>query len=249
VTLVLVHGNPETDAIWRPLITELGRDDVVCLSPPGFGAPVPPGFGATVTEYRDWLVGELESFDEPVHLIGHDWGGGHVVNVAMSRPDLLLGWATDVIGLFDPEYVWHDLAQIWQTPDEGEQHTAVMMGGSTADRAERLAGLGFPPAIAAVVAAEQGERMGRSILALYRSAAQPVLAELGRGLESAAARPGLSIFATEDHVVGSDEMRHRSASRAGAKTEVLDGLGHWWMLQDPARAAVVIDRFLTETAG
>ena len=48
MTVVLVHGNPETDAIWDDLRTELGRDDVVALCPPGFGAPVPDGFGATL---------------------------------------------------------------------------------------------------------------------------------------------------------------------------------------------------------
>ena len=32
-------------------------------------------------------------------LVGHDWGGVHVVNVAMSRPDLLRSWCTDVIGI------------------------------------------------------------------------------------------------------------------------------------------------------
>jgi pimeloyl-ACP methyl ester carboxylesterase len=41
MTVVLVHGNPETDAIWGPLVDALGRDDVVLLSPPGFGAPLP----------------------------------------------------------------------------------------------------------------------------------------------------------------------------------------------------------------
>jgi hypothetical protein len=39
-------GVPDIDAVWRPLRGALGRDDVVCLSPPGFGAPVPAGFGA-----------------------------------------------------------------------------------------------------------------------------------------------------------------------------------------------------------
>ncbi len=81
---VLVHGNPETDSVRDPLLAELGRDDVVCLPPPGFGGPA-PGFGATVGEYRDWLVGRLEAFDGPVDLVGHHWGGGHVVNAAMSR--------------------------------------------------------------------------------------------------------------------------------------------------------------------
>src|SRR4051812_918382 len=45
VTVILVHGVPETDAVWRPLRDALGRDDVMSLSPPGFGAPVPGGFG------------------------------------------------------------------------------------------------------------------------------------------------------------------------------------------------------------
>ena len=40
MTLVLVHGNPETDALWDPLVDALGRTDVVRLSPPGFGAPL-----------------------------------------------------------------------------------------------------------------------------------------------------------------------------------------------------------------
>ena len=116
MTVVLVHGNPETDAVWGPLADALRRDDVVRLSPPGFGAPVPRGWGATVEEYRLWLVGELEAVGEPVDLVGHDWGGGHVANVAMTRPDLLRSWCSDILGVFEPDYVWHDMAQVWQTP-------------------------------------------------------------------------------------------------------------------------------------
>ena len=43
MTVVLVHGNPETEAVWGPLVDALGRQDVVRLSPPGFGAPLPEG--------------------------------------------------------------------------------------------------------------------------------------------------------------------------------------------------------------
>lgn len=240
---VLVHGNPETDAVWNPLLAELGRDDVVCLSPPGFGAPIPPGFGATVGEYRDWLVGRLEAFDGPVDLVGHDWGGGHVVNVAMARPDLLRSWATDVIGLFDPDYVWHDLAQMWQTPGEGERLAARLMGGTAEQRAAGMAERGIARPVAEQLAAGQGEEMSRAILALYRSAAQPAMAEMGRNLEAAAARPGLSILAAEDHLAGSDDMRRRAAERAGARTEELEGLGHWWMVEDPARGARALADF------
>ena len=243
MTVVLVHGNPETDAIWDPLVDALGRTDVVRLSPPGFGSPLPDDFPATYVAYRDWLEGELEGIGEPIDLVGHDWGGGHVVNVVTHRPELVRSWASDVVGIFDPDYVWHDLAQVWQTAGDGEQLVDTMLGGTVEDRAARWAGLGIPSDIVTSMAAAQGPEMGRAILLLYRSAAQPAIAEAGRALETAAAKPGLSILATEDTYVGSDAIRRRAAERAGAHTEVLDGLGHWWMMEDPARGAAALTRF------
>lgn len=243
MTVVLVHGNPETAAIWGPLVNALGRDDVVRLSPPGFGAPLPDDFPATYLAYRDWLADELAAIEGPIDLVGHDWGGGHVVNLVLYRPDLVRSWATDVIGLYDPDYVWHDLAQIWQTPGEGEQNVEAMFGGTVEDRTNLLGALGIPADIAASIAADQGPEMGRAVLALYRSAAQPEMATVAQHLDKAAARPGLAILATEDPYVGSDEMRRRAAARAGARVEVLDGLGHWWMVEDPARGAAALTRF------
>jgi pimeloyl-ACP methyl ester carboxylesterase len=247
VTVVLVHGNPETDAVWGPLVAELDRagvrpSDVVRLSPPGWGAPVPDGWGATVEEYRRWLVGELEAIGEPVDLVGHDWGGGHVANVAMTRPDLLRSWCSDVLGIYEPDYVWHDLAQVWQTPGDGEAAVSAMLA-DPAGRAQRIVPLGVSPEIAAEMAKSYDEAMGRCTLALYRDAAQPAMARLGETLAAAAARPGLAVIATEDHFVGTAEMRRRAAARAGARVALLDGLGHWWMVQDPARGAAVLTDF------
>ncbi len=243
MTVVLVHGNPETAAIWGPLITELGRDDVVCLSPPGFGAPLPDDFPATHVAYRDWLIGELSGFAEPVDLVGHDWGGGHVLTAVMAQPELVHSWVSDVVGLFDEDYVWHEMAQVWQTPGDGELMVETMSGGTLQERAAMLGGLGLPVDIATTLAAAAGPQMNRAILTLYRSAAQPVVRDLGRHLERAAARPGLAVLATEDTYVGDDGMRRRAAARAGARVEVLDGLGHWWMVQDPARGAEMLTRF------
>ena len=243
VTVVLVHGNPETEAIWGPLVDALGRDDVVLLSPPGFGAPLPGGFPATFLAYRDWLMGELEGIDQPVDLVGHDWGGCHVVNAVMHRPALVRSWASDVVGLFDRDYVWHDMAQVFQTPDAGEEVIELMMAGSLEDRTQQMVGVGMPEEVAAAVAAAQDPTMGQAILTLYRSARQPAMADAGRALENAASRPGLSLLATEDPYVGSEAIRRRAADRAGARTEVLDGLGHWWMLEDPAVGAAALTRF------
>ena len=68
--IVLVHGNPETSAIWDEMRLHLDRTDVVALSPPGFGAPVPENFPATSDAYVDWLALEVQKLDGPVDLVG-----------------------------------------------------------------------------------------------------------------------------------------------------------------------------------
>jgi pimeloyl-ACP methyl ester carboxylesterase len=99
-------------------------------------------------------------------------------------------------------------------------------------------------AIALKVAAAANEEMGRAILALYRSAAQPVMRNLGNDLLRAAARPGLTLIATEDHYCGGETLARRSADRCGAKVAILEGLGHWWMCQQPKRGADAINAFV-----
>lgn len=240
---VFVHGNPEVAAIWDPLLAELDHDDAVALSPPGFGAPVPDGFGATADEYRDWLVAELEAIGEPVDLVGHDWGGGHVQRVAASRPDLIRSWCTDILGAADPEYQWHDLAKVWQTPGEGEAFVEAMAGMPQADRTATFVDLGMTPEAAEACAAAAGPDMNRCILSLYRSAAQPKMTEWGTELEAAQRRPGLVIVATEDQYTGGPELSRRQAERFGAQVAVLDGLGHWWMMQDPKAGARALNDF------
>ena len=114
---------------------------------------------------------------------------------------------------------------------------------AVAERAAALVEKGMHQQVALPVAEGQDTAMGDSILRLYRDAVQPAMALLGRDLERAAARPGLSILASEDHLAGSDEQRRRASNRAGAQTGVLNGLGHWWFTQDPQQAAEVINRF------
>ena len=240
---VFVHGNPETAAIWGPLLTELQHPDTVTLSPPGFGAPAPASFGATTDDYVAWLVSELEPQGAPVDLVGHDWGGGHVMRIAMERPDLIRSWAMDIAGCFAPDYVWHDMAQLWQTSGAGEESVAGLASLPVADRASMFEALGMTPDIAGAVAGEVNDTMGRCILSLYRSAAQPAMARFGEALGAAAARPGLVIIPTADEYTGGEARAHWSAGQAKAKVAVLEGLGHWWMIQDPATGVAELRRF------
>jgi pimeloyl-ACP methyl ester carboxylesterase len=246
MTIVLVHGNPETEAIWDDLVPHLRDRHIVRLSPPGFGSAIPPGFDCSMEAYRDWLKGELEKLAQPIDLVGHDWGGGHVLRVAMDYPGLVRSWTSDILGVFDADYVWHDLARTWQTPEVGEQAVAEMAGLPVKARAELYESLGVTSAIAEKVAAGANQDMGKAILALYRSAAQPMMRDLGNSLPRAAAKPGLALIPTEDPYCGGETLARRCAERAGAKVAVLQGAGHWWMCQQPKQGADAINAFLAQ---
>lgn len=234
VTTAFVHGNPETSAIWTPLVdalAERGVDDVVLLSPPGFGAPVPDDWPATQVAYRDWLVDSLEKLGGGVDVVGHDWGAAHLFGVLAVRPDLVRSWAADCVGLVAPDYEWHDMAKVWQTPDAGEQAIDTMLSLAAPERVAMYESLGLDSRAARDLAAALDETMGRCVLSLYRSAEQPAFAELGRAMESVALPPGLGVVPTGDTYAGSvDSIRERAVA-FGATELTLDGLGHWWMFE------------------
>ena len=78
-TVVLVHGYPDTGAMWDEVAERLAeRFRVVVYDVRGAGASSAP---SDPLDYGlDVLMGDLEAVldgvgaDEPVHLVGHDWG-------------------------------------------------------------------------------------------------------------------------------------------------------------------------------
>jgi len=242
--VVFVHDVPETTRLWDGLRRHLQRDDTIALSLPGFGSPRPTGFGATKDEYADWLVGELERVvadaGEPVDLVGHDWGGGFVVRVVSTRSDLVRTWVSDAAGLADVDFEWHDFAEIWQTPGDGEAFWAQQLTAPLDERAAVFIMSGVPEDEAKDMAGHVDQAMADSILALYRSATK-VQEEWGPAFE-AIDRPGMVVVPTGDPFLSADGAR-RAAARAGARVEVLEGKGHWWMLEDPAAAAGLLSAF------
>ena len=240
MTAVFVHGVPETPVVWRGLLAALDLPDSVALSLPGFDGIRPEGFGATMDEYVAWLVSQLERLDEPVDLVGHDWGGGFVVRLVSTRPELVRSWVTDAAGIGDPGFEWHDLAKIWQTPQAGEEFWEQQLAAPAQERAGLFQMFGVPEEPAFDLASQLSMTMADCILDLYRSAVD--VGEQWSPDFAAIPAPGLAIIPGEDPFL-SPASAARAAARAGARTVALDGLGHWWMLQDPGRAAVVLREF------
>jgi len=246
MTVVLLHGNPETPVIWQPLLALLDRTDVVTPQLPGFGCPLPDGFGATKEEYVAWFLGlveELVAEHGPVDFVGHDWGGGIGMRAVALRPELFRTWACDVLGLFHPQYVWHDFAQIWQTDGAGEEYFATQLASPAADRVALYEMIGIPRSTGEQLVAVADDAMSTAILALYRSARQPAMVEWGEQLGTVATLPGLAVIAPDDPFVRGDDLGAEMADRLGASRHVLEGQGHWWMLGNPAAGAAMLTEF------
>jgi pimeloyl-ACP methyl ester carboxylesterase len=232
---VFIHGVPDTQRLWDPLRAHLQRRDVIALPLPGFGVPLPNGFAATKEAYVEWLTATLELLGEPVDLVGHDWGATLTQRVVSLRPDLIRTWACGS-GVVDVDYVWHDLAQQWQTEGVGEQ---IMAALTPVAMEEGLAAAGVPRAAAREAARQIDTTMTDCILRLYRSAV-----DVGREWQSDIAkitRPALIMWG-EDDLYAAPLFAERLAARVHGQLVLFDHCGHWWPLERPAEAATALER-------
>jgi pimeloyl-ACP methyl ester carboxylesterase len=237
---VFVHGVPETWRVWDGIVAETGRADVVTLALPGFDAPLPDGFAPTKESYAAWVTARVEELGEPVDLVGHDWGSLLVQRVASTRPDLIRTWTAGG-GPVDERYVWHDVAQIWQTEKAGEDMMAAMVPEAMAVALEPELGREAAQSMAAHI----DDTMKSCILTLYRSAVhvgaewQPAVDALG------SARPALVLWGRDD-AYAPIEFGQRLADRLGARFVPLD-CGHFWPVARPTESAAALQRLWSTT--
>lgn len=222
---VFVHGVPDTERLWDPLRHELDRRDAVTLTLPGFGTDTPPDWCATKEEYAAWLRTELEHIGEPVDLVAHDWGAILAQRVASTHPNLVRTLAVGS-GPLDRDYEWHAMAQLWQTPDAGEQLMEALSSTSLEDRAAGFMAGGSPTELARIQAGQLDDRMARCILALYRSAVT-VGAEWQGAVEAMPHRPAVVFHGADDPYVDVG-VAQRLATRLDAELVIYAECNHWW---------------------
>jgi pimeloyl-ACP methyl ester carboxylesterase len=242
--IVFIHGVPETHTIWHKVAALVGEPSIA-LALPGFGNDRPHGFGATKDDYIDWIITQLDAIDEPIDLVGHDWGAAFTLRVATMGDVALRSWAADVTYLFHPDYVWHDVAQIWQQEGAGEEFWSTALDAAPEDMAPVFESYGLDHEDALFVARMADATMGRCVLDLYRSALPNPFADWAPEQWSTAA-PGLAIIASEDPF-GPEAMGVDVARRLQAESVRLEGSGHWWLLQHPEPAVDALRTFWATT--
>ena len=230
---VFIHGVPDTAQVWDDVRKELAEVPTVALSLPGFGAPIPQGFSCSKEAYVDWIIQRLQEMDGPVDLVGHDWGCILTMRVVSLRPDLVRTWAAGA-GPVDHEYVWHPLAQIWQTPVKGEEFMASL---SQSRLDEVLREYGVPPQRAAEAASQLDDTMKDAILRLYRSAIN-----VGQEWEpdlSCIGSPGAVMWGEHDRdcpVAFADKLAFHTSAQTVTKLDT----GHWFILEQPSSVVVAL---------
>jgi pimeloyl-ACP methyl ester carboxylesterase len=248
--VVFVHGNPGPKEDWRDLLNRVGEfSRAVAPDMPGFGAAdKPEGFDYTSQGYARHLGGIVDRLGiDLVHLVMHDFGGPWALVWAASHPEAFAS-ATLINSGVLLDYRWHRLARIWRTPILGELFMAT-----TNRRALRLL-LGhdnprlLPPAIDRIYDVSRHWGTKRAVLKLYRATEASALAALRNPLRQLD-RPALVLWGTEDVYVPWQQAARQRESFPSARIELLEGLGHWPFLEDPARVAEQVIPFLREHVG
>ncbi len=120
---LLLHGNPDSKEIWRPLIERL-KDRCHSFAPdlPGFGASaLPDDFDMSLESQAGWVDGVVESLAlrEPITLVVHDVGGPFGLAWAVTHPEKVRRIVV-LNTLFHASYRWHAWARVWRAPLLGE---------------------------------------------------------------------------------------------------------------------------------
>jgi pimeloyl-ACP methyl ester carboxylesterase len=233
---VFVHGVPDTAHVWQPMLKHLRRKDTICLALPGFGNRRPAAFNPDKDSYADWIIGELKKISGPIDLVGHDWGSLLVTRVVSIAPDLIRTWAAGAAPL-DPEYVWHDTAQVWQTPGKGEELMKMFAGEQLA---LGLSTQGIPLEEARETAHLIDDEMKACILTLYRSATR-VADDWFAGLKNVKA-PGLVLWGEHDPYAAS-RFGERLAANTKARFKLMAGAKHWYQVEQPEKTALELEAF------
>ncbi|MEM9284673.1 MAG: alpha/beta fold hydrolase [Pseudomonadota bacterium] len=244
--LILVHGVPDTKALWDGVVAELRetRRDVHAMELPGFGVPLPSGFACTKEAYAAWLAEQAKAIAEakgPVDIVGHDWGALLTLRVVSLNPDWFASWAISGATLHE-SYGGHLMARIWATPVLGE----IAMALSSPSFVRRvLTRNGMPPDLVEKEVAANSEVMRSAILKLYRSARG--LRIHGEWLDELASLPakGMALWGAHDPYVRVETAK-LFAEKQGVPLKIHDGAGHWVVAQQPAWIAKHLHAFWDE---
>jgi pimeloyl-ACP methyl ester carboxylesterase len=243
--VVFVHGNPGSWHDWADLLDRAGAfARAVAPDMPGFGsADKPESFDYTLAGYAahlDGLLGRLGI--RRAHLVLHDFGGPWGLTWAAANADRLASIVLIDTGVLIG-YRWHYLARIWRTPGLGE----AFLGTATFPAFKLIMRHGNPRGLPEEELRRMFDSMdrgtNRAILRLYRSTPPGVLEGALPAMRERDP-PTLVVWGRHDPYLKVEQAELQRRAFPSAEVVVLDGSGHWPMLDDPEGVAAAVMPFL-----
>lgn len=250
--VVFLHGNPGSSRDWEDLIGRVAPfARAVALDMPGFGqADKPAGFNYSVPGYAEHLTGALAALGvRRAHLVLHDFGGGWGLVWAAGHPDAFASLTLINIGVL-PDYRWHYLARVWQTPVLGELFMATSTRRGFHLLLKHGNPRGLPPAFIDRMYDDFDGGTRRAVLKLYR-ASRDMGKQAHRLMEAMRAipRPTLVVWGERDPYVPVAYAERQREAFPEAEVVVIPGSGHWPFMDNPEGVAGVVVPFLRRVFG
>jgi pimeloyl-ACP methyl ester carboxylesterase len=252
-TVLLVHGFPDTHALWRHQVAALNAAGYRTIAPDlrGFGGSDRPADTAAYTPDRSVadLLALLDRLGvERAHLVGHDWGSAVVQGMAMAAPERVAGLSLLSVGHLggllsagweQRERSWYvllfqlaGLAEEWLSRDDFA-NLRVMLGEHP-DADEAVERMRQPGALTAALAVY---RAGLTPEVLFGPPLPlPPLPGPVLGVWSSGDR-----FLTEQSMTGTE--KHVDSDW---RYERVENAGHWFPLDAPERVNGLLLDFLAE---
>jgi pimeloyl-ACP methyl ester carboxylesterase len=234
--LVCVHGAGGTHRTWLPLLEGLGaRFAVVAVDLPGHGASAGKG-SETIAGYADFVRGFLDALGlRRASLCGHSMGGAIVQAVCLAAPARVSGLVLAGTG-----------ARLRVSPKILEPLAAGDGASAVSLLREWAFGPGVPEARAEAWTADILRYVPAPVLARdFRACdAFDAMAEVGR-----VAAPALAICGSADRLTPPKYSAFLAQRIPGCRLRILEGAGHFPMLEQPEAFNAALADFLASLAG
>ena len=260
---VLIHGFPDTPYTWRHLGPDLAERGYRVVAPwlPGYEAPSEKNISVGTYVRRVLDIRREYRGDERAILIGHDWGAQAGYGAVAVNPDAFAKYVAlavpPVAALGTGMFCYAQLKRsfyIWLIQQIGLAEAALLEAGFWeslwADWSP-----GYDPAddIAELRRHISAQNIA-NVICPYRASFNPQFADPTAEAEGSAALqpppvPTLYLHGADDGAMGADLLAGFDTATylpaAGSGFEVIEGVGHFLHLEQPARISAVISDWLS----
>ncbi|MFZ5723386.1 MAG: alpha/beta fold hydrolase [Pseudomonadota bacterium] len=250
--VVFVHGSPGSADDFLPLASAVSAfAPNITLDMPGFGeADKPRDFSYGVDAGAEYLGKVIDRFAiRRAHLVLHDFGGAWGLTWAALNMPRLASVTLMNCGLL-PGYRWHNIARIYRTPLLGELFMRIMNRRGFRSALTQDSPRGLPADFVDTMYDHFDRDTRHAVLQLYRNTPDPgTRSETMRRTFGAIDRPALVFWGSHDKYLPARFAEAQREILPQAEIHVLEGSGHWPMIDNADAVRERLVPFLRTAVG